>query len=71
MTDKKPNAYVGKVTARTGVLLGGVKTHQSSPFADWREVVRWCDEVIENNKASGRDPMYDGIRMVYSSNPIQ
>lgn len=69
-TLNKMNAYVAKVTARTGLLLGGVKSVTCTPFEEFRDAVRWSDHTIETNKEANRDPMYDGIHMVYSKDPI-
>ena len=63
-------AYRAKVTARTGLLLGGQKTHHSHPFETFKLAVQWADNIIAINKVAGRDPMYDGIRQLESSNPI-
>jgi hypothetical protein len=67
----KPNAFKGEIIARTGLLLGGVKVHQCHPFVEWRDCVRWTDQCIETNKEAGRDPMFNGIHMVYCENPIE
>lgn len=67
----EPNAFRGEIIARTGLLVGGVKVHQSHPFVEWKDCVKWCDTIIETNLEAGRDPRYNGIRMVYCDNPIR
>lgn len=55
-------SFVGCVCAREGLLLGGVSLVESSRFAEWKDVVKWCDTVIEENQKAGRMPLYGGIR---------
>lgn len=46
--------YQGVAVAESGVLLGGVKVHKSSPFDSKRDAEKWLDVVIETNKEAGR-----------------
>jgi hypothetical protein len=55
-------SFTGCVRATEGLLLGGSKVVISSRFAEWKDVVRWCDVTIEENKKAGRFPIYGGIR---------
>lgn len=52
---KKVKGYRGVVTAKSGVLVGGVKRHQSSPFCSRSAAVRWSVVVAQGNKSAGRD----------------
>ncbi|KKL83875.1 hypothetical protein LCGC14_1970360 [marine sediment metagenome] len=63
-------AYIARVEARTGLLLGGGRVHESYPFEDYRDAVAWTDTIIEGNAVAGRDAMYGGIRMVQAEKPI-
>lgn len=47
-------AYKGVVKATQGVLLGGVKEHQSSWFDTREDAESWLETVIEINNTAGR-----------------
>lgn len=63
--ENKGQRFAARVVASPGtLLLGGVKVHESAPFESFEDAVRWADVIIETNKQAGREPMYDGVKIV-------
>ena len=56
------NSFVASVEAREGLLLGGVKRHESARFQEFSQAVAWIDAIIKGNKDAGREPISGGIR---------
>ena len=48
-------SHIGIVTARTGLLLGGVMEHHSSRFATSAMAVAWCEAILQGNREAGRE----------------
>jgi hypothetical protein len=48
-------SYFVKLEARTGTLLGGVKSYQSSRFETYEQAEDYRDQALEANLAAGRD----------------
>ena len=44
------------IQAKTGLLLGGVKTHVSTYFDTYEDADNWARVVIATNIDSNRDP---------------
>ena len=64
-------AYVARVEARSGLLLGGGRVHESYPFEDYRDARNWAHTIVEGNQAAGRDARYTGMREVQADKPIE
>ena len=50
-------AFQAEVKALTGVLLGGVKVHQSSPFIRHENAKAWLAQCLKANKEALRNPI--------------
>ena len=62
------SSYVVTVRAEKGLLLGGVKVHESTPMArKWAE--DWAEAVVETNLQHGRKAVLVGIREVKPDGP--
>jgi hypothetical protein len=48
-------AYKARIRAMSGLLLGGVKEHVSSPFETREQAEAWLAVVIQGNREAGRD----------------
>lgn len=55
-------SYIAKVSAYSGVLIGGVPSVTSCRFETFKQAVHWSDQCIAHNKFADRDPIFDGIR---------
>lgn len=50
----KQKAYIGIVNAKSGLLIGGVAKHQSTPFKLRSDAEKWVDVIVESNKKANR-----------------
>ena len=56
--------YVGKVIAKQGFLLGGVKIHKTSKMDTREDCLRLCKTYVSVNLNAGRFPEIHSIREV-------
>ena len=56
--------YVGKVIAKSGWLLGGVKVHETSRMESRKDCVQLCETYISINKGAGRDAAMGEVQEV-------
>jgi hypothetical protein len=47
-------AFVAVLVAIEGLLLGGVRRHESTPFAKRADAEAWLAQAIETNQGAGR-----------------
>lgn len=58
-----PKSYYVRIRARTGLLLGGVRSTESSRFESRRDACDWAWQARNANREAGRDidPEYEVI----------
>ena len=50
-------AFQAEVKALTGILLGGIKVHQSAPFIKQENAKAWLAQCLQANKQANRNPI--------------
>lgn len=64
-------AYRGYVTATaSGLLLGGVKHHESAAFETPEQAQDWVSVIVRTNCEANRLPSAWGVKMVDDPRPI-
>ena len=48
--------YIAQIVAEEGLLIGGVKQHNTAAFEDKRDAYQLAAEFYRTNKAAGRRP---------------
>lgn len=59
--NEKVIGYYAQISARSGVLLGGVKVHRSSSFERKEDAEVLGETMVEINKSAHRDVQLDGV----------
>lgn len=60
-------AYIARIVATQGLLLGGVKVHDSSPFARREDAEAWASQALAANESAGRSARLDKVLAVMRS----
>ena len=60
-------AFIARIVATEGFLLGGVKVHDSSPFAKRQQAEDWARTILETNTGAGRKARLAKVLVVMRS----